>query len=61
MKKSTQLRIITIVLLVGLAVVDAIAFVVPIAAIIGIILFLFRPKWLLTFIEKIYDKHPSVS
>ena len=61
MKKSTQLRIITIVLLVGLAVIDAIAFVVPIAAVIGIFLFLFRPKWLLTFIEKIYDKPPSVS
>jgi len=56
MKKSVQLRILVIIILIAIAVVDAFSLFVPIAAIICIALLLFRPKWLFTFFKKIYDK-----
>jgi hypothetical protein len=61
MKKSLQLRILATIILIGLAIVDAIAFIAPIAAIGAIILILFRPKWLFTFFEKIYDRGDTQS
>ena len=56
MKKSTQLQIIAVVILIAIAVVDALSVFVPIAAIALIALLLFRPKWLFHFFEKLYDK-----
>lgn len=56
MKKSTQLQIIAVVILIAIAVVDALSVFVPIAAIGAIALLLFRPKWLFNFFEKLYDK-----
>jgi hypothetical protein len=56
MKKSTQWRIIAVLILVAIAIVDALSFFVPIAAIAAIALLLFRPKWLFHFFEKLYDK-----
>ncbi len=59
MKKSLQLRIMAILILIAVAIVDAFSIFVPIAAVIGIALILFRPKWLFTFFEKVYDKKSS--
>jgi len=59
MKKSLQLRIMAILILIAIAIVDAFSIFTPIAAVIGIALILFRPKWLFTFFEKIYDKKNS--
>jgi len=53
MKKSLQLRIMAILILIAIAIVDAFSIFVPITAVIGIALILFRPKWLFTFFEKI--------
>ena len=54
MKKSTQLRILGVLVLIVLAVVDAIPYT-SIAALGGIVILLFRPKGFLTFIKKIYE------
>lgn len=56
MKQSTKWQIIVIVILIAIAVVDALSVFVPITAIAAIALLLFRPKWLLHFFEKLYDK-----
>ena len=61
MKKSTQWQIIAVLILVAIAIVDAISFFVPIAAIAVIALLLFRPKWLFRFFEKLYDKETRPS
>jgi len=50
MKKSLQLRIMAILILIAIAIVDAFSIFVPITAVIGIALILFRPKWLFTII-----------
>ena len=55
MKQSTQVRIFAILILVVLAVIDAFSFFVPVVAFLGIILILWRPKWLRSFIEKAYE------
>jgi hypothetical protein len=54
MQKSTQLRILGIIILVVIAFVDAIPFT-PVAALGGIIILLFRPKGFLNYIEKVYE------
>jgi hypothetical protein len=54
MKRSTQLRILGIVVLIVLAFVDAIPYT-SIAALGGIVILLFRPKGFRSFIEKIYE------
>ena len=54
MKKSTQLRILGIIVLIVLAFVDAIPYT-SIAALGGIVILLFRPKGFLNFIEKMYE------
>lgn len=59
MKKSTVLRIAAIVILIGFAIVDAITIFVPIVAIAAIALLLFRPRWLLTFFEKVYEREDT--
>jgi hypothetical protein len=56
MKKSTQWQIIAVVILIAIAIVDALSVFIPIAAIAAIALLLFKPKWLFTFFEKLYDK-----
>lgn len=56
MRKSTQLQIMAVLILVAIAVVDALSVFVPIAAIAVIALILFRPKWLFRFFHKLYDK-----
>jgi hypothetical protein len=56
MKKSTQLQIIAIIILKSVAAVDAISIYLPLAALGGIALLLFKPKWLLSFFQKIYEK-----
>ena len=56
MKKSTQWQIIAVLILVAIAIVDALSIFVPIAAIATIALLLFRPKWLFRYFEKLYDK-----
>lgn len=56
MSTSLQLRIIAIVVLMVLAVIDAIAMFVPIVALGGIALLLFRPKWLFNFFAKVYGR-----
>ena len=55
MKQSTQVRIFAILILVVLAAIDAFSMFVPVVAFIGIVLILWRPKWLRTFIEKAYE------
>ena len=55
MKQSVRLRIIAIIVLIILSVIDAVSIFVPIVAIVGIIIFLFKPKWFLNFVEKIYE------
>jgi hypothetical protein len=54
MQKSTQFRLIGIIVLIIIAFVDAIPFT-PVAALGGIIILLFRPKGFLNYIEKIYE------
>ncbi|MFW6139054.1 MAG: hypothetical protein ACOC7U_07770 [Spirochaetota bacterium] len=54
MKENIQLRILAIVVLIVLGVLDAFAIFVPVVAIGGIILLLFRPKWFYNFVEKVY-------
>ncbi|HUT66633.1 MAG TPA: hypothetical protein VMZ05_10880 [Spirochaetota bacterium] len=54
MKKSTQLRILGIIVLIVLAFVDAIPYT-SIAALGGIVILLFRPKGFLNLIEKMYE------
>ena len=54
MQKSTQLRILGIIVLIVIAFVDAIPFT-PVAALGGIVILLFRPKGFLNYIEKIYE------
>ena len=56
MKKSTQWQIIAIAVLIVIAVVDALSVFVPIAAVGGIALLLFRPKWLYNFFQTLYEK-----
>jgi hypothetical protein len=56
MKKSTQLQFVAIIILVAVAAVDAISIYLPLAALGGIALLLFKPKWLLSFFQKIYEK-----
>ncbi len=55
MKQSTQLRIFAILILIVLAIVDAFSFFVPIVAILGLVVILWKPKWLRNFINKIYE------
>jgi hypothetical protein len=55
MKQSTQVRIFAILILVVLAAIDAFLFFVPVVAFIGIVLVLWRPKWLRNFVEKAYE------
>lgn len=55
MKQSTQVRIFAILILVVLAAIDAVSMFVPVVAFIGIVLILWRPKWLRNFIEKAYE------
>lgn len=55
MKQSTQLRIFAILILIVLAIVDAFSFFVPVVAILGLILILWKPKWLRNFIYKVYE------
>jgi uncharacterized membrane protein len=55
MKQSIQIRIFAILILAILAVIDAFSIFVPVVAFIGIILILWRPKWLRTFIDKLYE------
>jgi hypothetical protein len=55
MKQSTQVRIFAILILAVLAVIDAFSMFVPIVAFLGIVLVLWRPKWLRNFIEKVYE------
>ena len=45
-----------VLILVAIAVVDALSVFVPIAAIAIIALVLFRPKWLFRFFHKLYDR-----
>jgi len=56
MKKSTQWQVFAICILIVIAVVDALSMFVPIAAIGGIALLLFKPKWLFRFFQTLYDK-----
>jgi hypothetical protein len=55
MKKSVQSQIIAIVILIAIAIVDALSVFVPIAAGILIALILFKPKWLFKFFNTLYD------
>lgn len=55
MKQSTQLRIFAILILIALAIIDAFSFFVPVVAILGLILILWKPKWLRNFIHKVYE------
>jgi len=55
MKRSTWMRIIAIVVLAVLAAVDAIVVFVPLVALAGIVILLFKPKWFRTFINDLYD------
>ena len=54
MKKSTQLRILGIIVLIVLAFVDAIPYT-SIVALGGIVILLFRPKGFLALIKKMYE------
>jgi len=54
MKKSTQLRILGIIVLIVIAFVDAIPYT-SIAALGCIVILLFRPKGFLNLIEKMYE------
>ena len=56
MRKSTRLQIMAVLILVAIAVADALSVFVPIAAIAVIALVLFRPKWLFRFFQKLYDE-----
>jgi hypothetical protein len=49
------MRTLGIVVLAVLAVIDAIVVFVPLVALGGIIILLFKPKWFRTFIDSIYD------
>ena len=55
MKQSTQLRIFAVLILIALAIVDAFSFFVPIVALLGLVVILWKPKWLRNFIDKIYE------
>ena len=55
MKQSTQIRIFAILILIVLAAIDAFSMFVPVVAFLGIVLILWRPKWLRNFIEKVYE------
>ena len=55
MKRSTSMRILGITVLAVLAAVDAITVFVPIVALAGIVILLFKPKWFRTFINDLYD------
>ncbi len=55
MKRSIWLQILAILVFIVLAIIDAFSLYIPIVAIAGIILLLFKPKWLRTFINKIYE------
>jgi Flp pilus assembly protein TadB len=54
MKESTQLRILSIVILVVFAFIDALPFT-ALTAFALIIMVLFRPKWFRDIINKFYD------
>ncbi|MGQ9615353.1 MAG: hypothetical protein ACUVWJ_03020 [Spirochaetota bacterium] len=58
MKESTNLRIIGIVILIICAAIDMIPFTF-ITAIGGIYILLFRPKWLLNFFDRIYEREET--
>ncbi len=54
MKESTQLRILTIVVLVVFAFIDVLPFT-ALTAFALIVIVLFRPKWFRKIINKFYD------
>jgi hypothetical protein len=54
MKKSTSRK--AILILIGIAIADIGLAVVPVAAIIAIVLIIYKPKWLLRFIKNLYDE-----
>jgi hypothetical protein len=54
MQKSTQLRILGIIILIVIAFLDALPFT-PVAALGGIVILLFRPKGFLNYIERLYE------
>ena len=54
MKQSIQLRILAVIVLIVLAVVDALAAFIPIVAIAGIVIILFKPRGFHKFINNIY-------
>jgi phosphoserine aminotransferase len=54
MNKSVQWQILAIIILVAIAIVDALSVFIPIAAGIGIALVLFKPKWLFKFFKTLY-------
>jgi len=56
MKKSTQLQLYGVVIMVILAIIDAFIIFVPIVAILMIILLLFKPHWFCNYINNLYEK-----
>jgi len=56
MNRSTKYQIIAILVLTILAIVDAFSVFIPIVAIIGIAIFLFKPKWFANFVKNIYEQ-----
>ncbi len=55
MEDGMRYRIMGIILLIVLAVVDAFLVFVPIVAILGLIILLFKPKWFYNIIVKMYE------
>jgi hypothetical protein len=54
MKKSMQLQVTTVAVLVIIAVLDAFSLFIPLAALGALALVLFKPRWLLTYMQNLY-------
>ncbi len=56
MKESTKVQLLAVIILIVLAVVDAFLVFVPIVAILGIAIVLFKPKWFLRSVKNIFGE-----
>ena len=54
MRKSMKLQILTAVVLIVVAVIDAVSIFVPLVALGALALVLFKPRWLLIYIQNLY-------
>lgn len=54
MKKSIQLQMTTAAVLVIIAVLDAFVIFIPLAALGALALVLFKPRWLLAYMQNLY-------